>query len=96
MKAELIKRKDNDYHIKLSEMPVDKSLEGKELIVRTNLPDTPEIRIPFQVRAGRPVQVGRVPARVPNGIAPVAPKVQADSAPAVPAPEAAPAAPAAK
>jgi hypothetical protein len=94
MKAELIKRKDNDYHIKLSEMPVDKSLEGKELIVRTNLPDTPEIRIPFQVRAGRPVQVGRPPARVPNGIAPVAPKVQAEAAP-VPAP-AAPATPAAK
>jgi hypothetical protein len=77
MKAELIKRKDNDYHIKLSEMPVDNSLEGKELIVRTNLPDTPEIRIPFQVRASRPGQVGRTPTRVPNGIAPEAPKVDA-------------------
>ena len=86
MKAELIKRKDNDYHIKLSEMPVDRSLEGKELIVRTNLPDTPEIRIPFQVRASRPVQAGRTPTRVPNGIAPVAPRVQPEaSAPVAPA-----------
>lgn len=96
MKAELIKRKDNDYHIKLSDMPVDKSLEGKELIVRTNLPDTPEIRIPFQVTAGRPVQVGRTPTRVPNGIAPVpTKKVEAEaSAPDAPVAPEAPAAPA--
>ncbi len=69
MKAELIKRKDNDYHIKLSEMPLDNSLKDKELIVRTNLPDTPEIRIPFQVRPARAVQVGRTPSRIPKGTA---------------------------
>ncbi len=67
MKAELIKRKDNDYHIKLSEMPLDNSLRDKELIIRTNLPDTPEIRIPFKVRPARATQVGRTPSRIPNG-----------------------------
>ena len=67
MKADVIKRKDNDYHIKLSEMPLDNSLKDKELIVRTNLPDTPEIRIPFKVRPARVTQVGRTPSRIPKG-----------------------------
>ncbi len=66
MKAELIKRKDNDYHIKLSEMPVDNSLKDKELIVTTNLPDRPEIRIPFRVLPSQPIQVGKTPSRVPT------------------------------
>ncbi|MCF6284646.1 MAG: DUF1573 domain-containing protein [Candidatus Hydrogenedentes bacterium] len=65
MTAELIKRKDNDYHIKLTNMPVDNSLKGKELIVTTNLPHKPEIRIPFKVLPARPVRVGKTPARVP-------------------------------
>lgn len=67
MKAELIKRKDNDYHIKLSDMPVDETLKDKELIVRTNLPEMPEIRIPFRVRPERPAQLGRPAARIPAG-----------------------------
>jgi hypothetical protein len=50
-------------------MPLDNSLKDKELIVRTNLPDTPEIRIPFQVRAARVTQVGRTPSRIPKGTA---------------------------
>lgn len=65
MKAELIKRKDNDYHIKLSEMPVDNTLNDKELIVKTNLPGKPEIRIPFRVLPESPIQAGRTPTRVP-------------------------------
>ncbi len=65
MKAELIKRKDNDYHVKVSEMPVDMTLDGKELIVTTNLPQKPEIRIPFRVTPAAPVRVGKTPARTP-------------------------------
>lgn len=96
MKAELIKRKDNDYHIKLSEMPMDNSLQGKELIVRTNLPDTPEIRIPFEVRPARPVQINRTPARIPEGGIVVKPERSSEPAPAATAAPVAPAAPAAK
>jgi len=66
MKAELIKRKDNDYHIRLSDMPVDDTLKDKELILRTNLPEMPEIRIPFRVRPERPVQLSRPAARIPS------------------------------
>lgn len=66
MKAELIQRKANDYHIKLTDMPVDDALKGKELIVRTNIPEMPEIRIPFQVRPERPVQLNRPAARIPG------------------------------
>ncbi len=66
MKAELIMRKDNDYHIKLSDMPVDNSLKDKELIVTTNLPDRPEIRIPFRVLPSQEIQVGKTPSRVPT------------------------------
>lgn len=96
MTAELIKRKDNDYHIKLSNMPTDNSLKGKELIVRTNLPDSPEIRIPFEVRPSVPIQVGRTPARIPAGAAPPRPAgTEATVAPAAPAAPAAPVAPAA-
>ena len=65
MTAELIKRKDNDYHIKLTGMPIDNSLKGKELIVATNLPQKPEIRIPFKVIPARPFRAGKTPARVP-------------------------------
>lgn len=68
MEAELIQRKENDYHIKLTQMPVDKSLEGKELIVRTNIPEMPEIRIPFEVRPETLNTVGRIPARAPGAV----------------------------
>lgn len=65
MSAELIKRKDNDYHVKLSEMPVDDSLDGKQLIITTNLPHKPEIRIPFQVISPQQGAGNKRPARVP-------------------------------
>lgn len=65
MGVELIKRKDNDYHVKLTNIPLDNTLKGKEIIIRTNLPDSPEIRIPIDVRPARPVRAGRTPARVP-------------------------------
>lgn len=82
MEAELIKRKDNDYHIKLTNMPVDMSLADKELIVRTNLPEMPEVRIPFRVRPARPNPVAiRQPARVPEGRA-VPPRVVRPTRPA--------------
>lgn len=81
MKAELIKRKENDYHIKLSEMPADNSLQGKELIVRTNLPDTPEIRIPFVVRPAVAVQVDKTPTRIPGAEASGAKPVTSNATP---------------
>lgn len=65
MTAELIERKPNDYHIKLTGMPVDQTLKGKELIVQTNLPEMPELRIPFRIRPERRAGAGRAPARVP-------------------------------
>lgn len=92
MKAELIQRKVNDYHIKLTNMPVDESLKGKQLIVKTNLPEMPELRIPFNVRPERPVGARQVPPRLPVGrpgeaprpIRPTSPVSQA-SPPAAPA-----------
>lgn len=67
MHAELIQRKANDYIIKLTAMPVDDSLDGKELIVKTNIPEAPEIRIPFQVRQDPAARLGRIPTRIPTG-----------------------------
>jgi len=49
MEVEIQPRRANDYLIKLSNMPQNDELEGKELLLRTNLPDKPEIRVPFQV-----------------------------------------------
>lgn len=63
--AEIVQLRANDYVIKLTGMPVDGSLRGKELIVRTNSPDAPELRIPFLIRPERPASSARIPARVP-------------------------------
>ncbi len=49
MSVELQPREANDYLIKLVDMPVDDTLDGKELIIRTDLEAKPEIRVPFRV-----------------------------------------------
>lgn len=49
MDVELQPRGDGEYLIKLIDMPLDDTLDGKELVVRTNLEEKPEIRVPFRV-----------------------------------------------
>lgn len=50
MRAEIQKRYPNDYLIKLTDIPMDGSLDGKDLILKTNLPKAPQISIPFEQR----------------------------------------------
>ena len=50
MQAEVIPRQANDYLIKVADMPSDETLDGKELLLRTNLEHAPEIAVPFEVR----------------------------------------------
>lgn len=55
VQVELQPRTPNDYLIKLSEMPMDGSLDDKFLVVKTDLPQQPEIKIQFQTIKPRPV-----------------------------------------
>ncbi len=65
--VELMPRPQNQFLIKLIDMPRDDSLDGKELIVRTTVPEMPEVRIPFRViKLGQPAL--RPPAAVPGGL----------------------------
>ncbi len=41
------KAKFSEYLIKLTNMPANGVLDGKELIIKTNIPGKPEIRVPF-------------------------------------------------
>lgn len=49
MEAELIPRGNNNYNIRLGNMPTDTTLDGKELVIKTDVPTSAEIRIPFKV-----------------------------------------------
>lgn len=49
MEAELIPRGANNYNIRLGNMPTDDTLDGKELVIKTNIPATPEIRVPIKI-----------------------------------------------
>ena len=40
---------ENNYIVRLSEMPMDGSVEGAFLVLKTTIPDKPEVRIPFLV-----------------------------------------------
>jgi hypothetical protein len=40
----------NSYLVKLKGLPQDMSLHGKAAIIKTNLPDRPEIEVPFEIR----------------------------------------------
>jgi len=92
MKAELQPRNPNDYLIKLTDMPQTDALDGKELIIKTNVASSPEIKVPFKV-----IKIKEPSGGIPGnlfqrgaGLNPNAPKMP----PAPGAPGAAPAAPA--
>lgn len=55
--VEIMTRADSNYLIKLYDVPTDGSLEGAELLIQTNSPDEPEIRIPFRPISPQPVAV---------------------------------------
>ncbi|MBI1318052.1 MAG: DUF1573 domain-containing protein [Candidatus Hydrogenedens sp.] len=74
MEAEIIPRGANNYNIRLGNMPTDTTLDGKELVIVTDLPENAEIKVPFQV-----IQ----PATIGKTLTPAAPA--APAAPATPA-----------
>ncbi|MBI2432683.1 MAG: hypothetical protein HYV26_07430 [Candidatus Hydrogenedentes bacterium] len=97
--AEITPRGKNDYLVRLSNMPLDGTLEGKELVIQTDIPNHPEIKLPFVVSkmpavpagANRPVRVGPT-GQVPTGIRrPAEQPVPPAKPPAPPVPPAAPA-----
>jgi hypothetical protein len=47
VQVELLEQAKGSYLIKLSNLPADGQLDGTEMIVRTNLESTPELRIPI-------------------------------------------------
>ncbi len=49
MEHELIPAGANNYRLRLANMPRNDDLEGKNVILRTNIPDSPEILIPFNI-----------------------------------------------
>ncbi len=46
---ELIPRGQNNYNIKVANIPGTDEIDGKEVIIKTNLESMPEIRVPFRV-----------------------------------------------
>ncbi len=94
---ELIEAGPNAYRLRLTNMPRTDALEGKSIILRTNLEDTPEVQIPFNIYKPRVKQMPKPPAppAAPGAApaaAPTAPGAAPAAAPAAP-PAAAPAAP---
>jgi hypothetical protein len=65
MSAEIMPRGQNTYLIKLTDMPLDDSLDEKQLIVKTNNPEVPEFKVPFKVlKLNRPSRyVPKPPAK---------------------------------
>jgi hypothetical protein len=90
---ELIEAGPNAYRLRLSNMPRTDALEGKSIILRTNLTETPEVTIPFNIYKPRVRPMAppvKAPAQPPAGVPDVA-NAPAQPATAAPAPEAAPA-----
>lgn len=87
MEAEVIPRGENNYNIRLGNMPTDKTLDGKELVIKTDLATNPDIKIPIKV-ISIPNVDGKAPVTPNRPKAPVeaAPAAPAESAPATPAP----------
>ena len=93
MQHELVEAGPNAYRLRLSNMPRTDALEGKKIILRTNLADSPEVEIPFNIYKPRVRQMPAPPAgalqkvqQPPAGVPDVAnAPVQAPAAPA-PAP----------
>ena len=82
---ELIEAGPNAYRLRLSNMPRTDALDGKNIILRTNLKDTPEVEIPFNIYKPRVRQLP-TPPPAPATAAPAA--AAAPAATAVPAPPA--------
>jgi hypothetical protein len=99
MRAEVSKIKDNDYKIGLLDMPLTEDMDGKELVIHTNVSEYPEVRVPFKVvkfTVPKNVNLGGQNTVTPlNRLAPpAAPRAAAPSstsAPATSAPAPAPA-----
>ncbi len=71
MKADIRKMSDNHYVVALSDMPLDGSLDGKELILKTDSAASPEMRVPFKVLkprtgAGAPSAPKPAPPALPS------------------------------
>ncbi len=54
MGAELEQRRANDYLVKLSDMPLVEEMDGKFLILKTNLPEHPEVKVPIKTKSSTP------------------------------------------
>jgi hypothetical protein len=92
MEAEVIPRGENNYNIRLGNMPTDMSLDGKELIIKTDLATNPDIKVPIKV-----IKLPAVDGTAAlNPTRPKAPAVATPAAPAAPAAPAEAAAPAAQ
>jgi len=50
IQAEIIPRPGNRLLVKLSNVPVDRALEGKEVVILTDIPGMERIAIPIHVR----------------------------------------------
>lgn len=83
IKTEIRKLSENNYVVKLEGIPRDSSIEGKELILKTNLSDKPEIRVPFHVFNFKPPVI-KAPQTPPAPAKPAAQPVAPP--PGVPAP----------
>ena len=96
IKVDIEERGPNNYLIKLTDMPLTEELDQKELVVRTDLEDKPEVTIPFRVikpRVRPPIQrkTPPRPAAPHVGRPAVKPKAPAAKPPAPPATAKAPA-----
>jgi hypothetical protein len=49
IKTSIFKKEDGSYEIEVDNIPVDASLTGKSLIIMTDSPNSPEIKIPFRL-----------------------------------------------
>ena len=56
VEVELVTLRQNNYLVKLKGLPQNMTLNGTAAVLKTNLPDRPEIKVPFEVREARKVQ----------------------------------------
>ncbi|HOQ90878.1 MAG TPA: DUF1573 domain-containing protein, partial [Candidatus Hydrogenedentes bacterium] len=82
IKTEIRKISDNNYVVKLEGIPRDSSIEGKELILKTNLAEKPEIKVPFHVFNFR--VPGKTPAKPAGPATPAAPPKPVTQQPVTP------------
>ncbi len=91
MKADINKLSENNYSVRLVDMPKDDSLDGKELILKTDSTTSPEMRVPFKVFGIKTeAQKAAIAAAVAatNAAAAAAAPSPATPSPAAPAPAA--------